>query len=342
MKNFKNNIIIFSILSVILLVGCSADSSTDEVSGEGSEKRTIKIANFYADDHAVNIALNEKFKTIVEEESNGSLEVEVYSNSQLGGEEQMWDSVKNGTLEMAEIGVVMESEVPMIGILTLPFLFESYDHAQKVLQGSVGDQIGEQLEEKAPIEFLGYGINGFRSFSSNKPIEKMEDFKGYRLRSANIPQLLQMSEDLGATVTPMAISEIFTGLEQGVVDGQENPISSLRSNGWYEVQSHVLESQHVFLPNTIMINREFWESLTSEQQDVIQNAVDASAEYEWELFIENEEDDKNYLEEQDLTIIVPDEDFRNQMIDATKGVYDSFYEKNDWGEEIIDEIESAK
>src|SRR5690625_6512843 len=155
MKNFKNNIIIFSTLGVILLVGCSADSSTDEVSGEGSEKRTIKIANFYAYDNAVNIALNEKFKTIVEEESNGSLEVEVYSNSQLGGEEQMWDSVKNGTLEMAEIGVVMESEVPMIGILTLPFLFESYDHAQKVLQGSVGDQIGEQLEEKATIEFLG-------------------------------------------------------------------------------------------------------------------------------------------------------------------------------------------
>src|SRR5690625_3466494 len=228
MKNFKNNIIIFSFLSVILLVGCSADSSTDEVSGEDSEKRTIKIANFYADDHAVNIALNEKFKTIVEEESNGSLEVEVYSNSQLGGEEQMWDSVKNGTLEMAEIGVVMESEVPMIGILTLPFLFESYDHAQKVLQGSVGDQIGEQLEEKASIEFLGYGINGFRSFSSNKPIEKMEDFKGYRLRSANIPQLLQMSEDLGATVTPMAISEIFTGLEQG---RSEEHTSELQSRG---------------------------------------------------------------------------------------------------------------
>lgn len=333
------------ILSIFAACGSQESSSSDgnnNSSAENEETKVIKVANFYAEDHAVNKALSEKFKSLVEENSNGTLEVEIYPNSQLGGEEQMWDSVQNGTIEMAEIGVIMESEVPKVGLLTLPFLFKSYEHAEKVLNSEIGDEIGANIEEVASVKFLGYGINGFRSFSSNRPIEKMEDFKGYKLRSANIPQLIEMSESMGATVTPMPISEIFAALEQGVVDGQENPISTLRSNGWYEVQTDVLESQHVFLPNTIMMNRDFWESLTEEEQEIVQEAVDISAEYEWELFIESEDEDKKFLEDNGITITKPDDSFKEQMIEATEDIYTKFYEKFDWGEETVKRIKELE
>lgn len=335
-----NNFFVIIMLTLTLIIaGCSSNGSNDN----GKEKsKTIKVANFYADDHPVNKALNEKFKKIVEEKTDNNLEVEIHSNSALGGEEEMWDSLRNGTLEMAEIGVIMEPEVPKVSILTLPFLFEDYDHAQKVLNGDVGQQISEQIEEKAPVKFLAYGINGFRSFSSTDPIEKMDDFKGYKLRSANIPQLLAMSESLGATVSPMPISEIFSSLEQGVIDGQENPISTLKSNGWYEVQDYVLESQHVFLPNEIMVNLEFWEGLTDEEQTIIEDAAKESAEYEWDLFIEEEEEVKEFLEQEGVTITEPDEQFTNEMIEATKGVYENFYEDNSWGKEVVDQIKEEK
>ncbi|NEU31451.1 TRAP transporter substrate-binding protein [bacterium LRH843] len=333
--------IISAVLScLVFLGGCGGTNSVE--TNNSTDTKIIKIANWYADDHAVNIALNEKFKPMVEENSGGTLKVEIYSNSKLGGEEAMYDSVRNGSLEMAEIGVIMEGEVPMISILTLPFLFKDFEHAKKVLNGEVGNEIGEQLEEITKVKFLGYGVNGLRSFSSNRPIEKMGDFKGYKVRTPNIPQLIETGHALGATVTPMAISEIFTALESKVVDGQDNPISTLRSNGWYEVQSHVLESQHLFLPNTIMANGDFWNSLTTEQQEVVQEAINASVAYEWEVTEEFEVRDKEYLKEKGLTFITPDEGFKKEMKDATEEIYNSFYEKNAWGKEIIEKIRSLE
>lgn len=329
--------LLFVIGGSLVLSGCGGKAE-----GSDSEQKTIKMANFYAEDHAVNIALKEKFVTMVEENSGGTLKVELYPNSQLGGEEMMWDGVKSGTIEMAEIGVIMEPEVPMISLFTLPFVFEDYDHAQKVLAGSVGEQIGKQIEEKANVKFLGYGVNGFRAISSNKLIEDMSDFKGFKLRAANIPQLIRQSELLGATVTPMAISEIFTGLEQGVIDGQENPIPTLKTSGWYEAQSHVLKSNHVFLPNEILVNKDFWNSLTEEEQEVIQEAVDASTKYEWEILIANEQSDIEFLEEEGIVITEPTKEFKDKMIEATEPVYTEFYEKNPWGEDVVKEILDAK
>ncbi|MBP1934851.1 TRAP transporter substrate-binding protein [Ammoniphilus resinae] len=341
----------FCILSLTLamstfLTACSSNTETGQANTGSNEKsegtKTIKIAHWYAADHVVNIALNEKFKTLVEKNSNGSLKVDVYANSQLGGEEQMYDSVRAGTLEMAEIGVIMEPEVPKIGILTLPYLFKDFNHAKEILFGEIGADIGAQLEEKTGLKFMGYGVNGFRVFSSNKPIEKIEDFEGFKVRMPNIPQMIAVGQSLGAVVSPMPISEIFTALEQKVVDGQDNPYSTLRANTWYEVQSHVLESRHMFLPNTLVANQKFWDSLSPEQQKIVQDAITESTAYEWELSEKSEQDDKKFLEEKGLKITVPDENFRNQMIEATSNIYDNFYEKNAWGKEIVDKIKSQE
>lgn len=346
MKKLAAGVLSLALSSSMVLAGCSSDTSSGSAEGSDSapkatETKTIKVANWYADDHGVNIALNEKFKTLVEKNSNGTLKVEIYSNSKLGGEEQMYDSVRAGTLEVAVISAIIEPEVPKVSTLSLPFLFRDLDHAQNVLKGEIGQEIAAQIEENTGVKLLGYGINGFRVFSSNKPLEKIEDFKGYRVRMPNVPQMIAVGQNLGATVTPMPISEVFSALEQHVVDGQDNPYATLRANAWYEVQSHVLESNHIFLPHNIIMNKKFWDGLTPEEQKVVQDAMTESAAYEWELYRENEEKDKEFLKEKGLEIIVPDENFKNQMIDATKGIYDEFYKNNSFGEEIVNKIRNS-
>jgi TRAP-type transport system periplasmic protein len=348
MKKLAIGILSIALSSSVLMAGCGsskeatkADAKKGETgSNETAKAKTIKIGNWYAEDHAVNIALKEKFKTLVEKNSNGTLKVEVYPNSALGSEEKMYDSVRGGTIEMAEIGVIMEPQVPKIGILTLPYLFKDFNHAKTVLSGEVGADIGAQLEEKTGLKFLGYGINGFRVFSSSKPLQKIQDFKGFKVRMPNVPQMIAVGQALGANVSPMPISEIFSALETKVVDGQDNPYSTLRANKWFEVQSNVLESRHMFLPNTIVANKKFWDSLTPEQQKVVQEAMKESAAYEWELSEKDEEKDKKFVQDKGLKITVPDENLRSQMIDATKGIYDSFYKKNAWGKDIVEKIKS--
>ncbi|MDQ0219482.1 TRAP transporter substrate-binding protein [Peribacillus cavernae] len=333
---------IFLVLfTFILLTGCSA-STKDTSSSGGGEKSgkttTIKIANFYADDHAVNKAIKEKFLPMVEENSNGKLKVDLFPNSTIGGEEFMYDGTRNGTIEMAVLSQIMEPDVPKVGLFSLPFLFKDYAHAKGVLDSPIGGDIKTEFEAKTGLKHLGYGINGFRVVSSNRLVKKMEDFKGLKLRMPNVPQMIATGQALGTTVSPMPIPEIFPALEQKVIDGQDNPYSTLRSNAWYEVQTHVLETRHLFLPNNYVASKKFWTSLSPEQQKVVEEAVQATVKREWELTEQGEEDDKKFLKENGLKITVPDEDFKSEMIQATEGVHKEFYKKYSWAEETVEQI----
>lgn len=344
MKKFVLSFLCLTLSALILLAGCSTSKETANVpaGSAGPETKTIKITNFYADDHVVNKAIKEKFKPMVEKNSNGTLKVNIFSNSQLGGEEQMYDGTRNGTIEMAVLSIIMESDVPKIGLFSLPFLFKDYTHAKSVLNGPIGEDIKTEFEANTGLKHLGYGVNGFRVVSSNRPIEKLEDFKGLKIRMPNVPQMIATGQALGATVSPMPISEIFSALEQKVVDGQENPYTTLRFNGWYEVQSHVLETRHFFLPNNYVASNKFWSSLTPEQQKVVQEAVKATVEREWELSEKGEAEDKKFLEDNGLKITVPDENFKAQMMQATTNIYKQFYKKYPWAEETVNKIKALE
>lgn len=328
--------ILFSIIIgfVLLLVACGSDDG--EGGSSGSKK--IKVANFYGADHRVNVVFEEKFKTIVEDKSNGSLEVELYPNNQLGGEEAIYQGTIGGSIEIGILSVIMESEVPRIGLFTLPFLFEDFDHAKAVLDSDVGAEIKDELEENTGLKHLGYGVNGYRVFSSTKPLKSMEDFKDYRVRMPNVPQMMAIGQALGATVEPMPMSELFTGLEQGVIDGQENPYSTIHSSGFYEVQDHILHSNHEFLPNNIVMNQDFWDELTEEEQQIVQEAMEETIAYTWELAVVEEEEEMSFLEGEGLEITIPDEGFKADMVEATQSVYDDFYGKNSWGEDTVNKI----
>ncbi|WP_226654892.1 TRAP transporter substrate-binding protein [Pseudalkalibacillus hwajinpoensis] len=323
-------------LSAMFLTGCSET----EVGSKGEEVKTIKVANYFASDHPQNIALKEKFKPIVEDETGGALKVEIYDNSQLGAEQEFYDGVRNGTIEMGIPGMIMQSSIEKLGVTEWPFLFKDYEHTKKILNGPIGDELLEDLEKEHGVHPLAWSANGFRMFSSNEAIDSLEDFEGMRLRMPNIEHYINLGKALGATVSPMPISEVFTALEQGVVDGQDNPIATLRASGWYEVQDYVLESRHMFSPNLYIINSEVWEGLTKDQQTAVEKAAKEAAAYEFNLMEKQYDENKKFLEENGMTFVTPDEAFKSEMEKAADPLYDEYYEKYPWAEDLVNKIKA--
>ncbi|MFC4768050.1 TRAP transporter substrate-binding protein [Effusibacillus consociatus] len=340
----KTGIALISSLTLatsILVSGCgSSKTATSESGNTAAKTHTIKIANYFAENHPQNVALREKFKPLVEKNSNGTLKVEIYENSKLGAEKEFYDGVRNGTIEMGIPGMIMQADIPKMAIPELPFLFKDYKHAKTVLSGPLGKELTAEMEAKHGVRVLAWSANGFRMVSSNKSITNLEDFKGFRLRMPNIPNYIALGKSWGANVTPMPISEVFAALEQKVVDGQENPIATLRASGWYEVQKHVLESRHMFSPNVYIVNNKFWQKLTPEQQKAVEEASKAAADYEWELLEKNEATDKKFLEEKGLKFHTPDDNFKKQMQSAAQPIYEEFYKKNPSTKELIEKIKA--
>ncbi|QRG70772.1 TRAP transporter substrate-binding protein [Brevibacillus choshinensis] len=332
--------------ATVVLSGCGGGSSTGSTaSGAGSgaaagKPHVLKVANYFATDHPQNVALREKFKKIVEEKSDGSLQVQIYDNSKLGAEKEFYDGVRNGTIEMGIPGLIMQADVPKMAVGEWPFLFKDFEHAKKVLQGPIGKEMTDEMEAKHDVHALAWSANGFRMFSSNRTIASLEDFKGLRVRMPNIPNYIKLGQLLGANITPMPISEVFTALEQKVVDGQDNPIATLKASAWYEVQSDVLESKHMFSPNLYIINGKLWSQLTPEQQKILEEAAKASADYEWELLEKSYEDDKKFLMEHGIKFTAPDESFQQAMETAAQPLYEEIYQTYPWAKEMVEKIKA--
>lgn len=331
--------------TAVFMSGCSSNESAGSQGGEVEKEKeestyTIKVANYFASDHPQNIALREKFKPMAEEGSGGTLKVQIYDNSKLGAEKEFYDGVRNGTIEMGIPGMIMQADIPKLAVGEWPFLFKDYEHAKSVLNGPIGDELTEDLEKVHGVKALAWSANGFRMFSSNRPLKSIEDFQGLRLRMPNIPNYIKLGQLLGANVTPLPFSEVFTALEQRVVDGQDNPIATLKASGWYEVQSDVLESKHMFSPNLYIINSKLWNKLTPKQQKAIQEAATASAEYEWELMEQSYEEDKQFLQEKGIKFTSVDEEYRRKLQEAVQPLYDEIFQQNDWARDIVQRIKA--
>ncbi|MDM5332934.1 TRAP transporter substrate-binding protein [Ureibacillus composti] len=336
----------FAVLGTImasLLVGCSENSNSSEsvaTSGESGEIK-LKVAHYYAETHPQHIALVEKFEKTVEEKTNGAIDVEIYPSSQLGDEEQYTNGVRNGTIEMSVSGMGMQNAEPKIGAMELPFIFEDFDHARAAFEGDVGTFLGDAFSQFG-VETLAVTANGFRVISSNREIKSMDDLKGLRLRLPNMDTYLKFGDAMKVSIQPMGLSEVFTALEQKVIDGQENPYATLKESGFYEVQSHVLESNHMFSPNVYLINQKFIDSLPEDQQTIIRDAAKEAAAYEWDLLTQSVDETKQFLTDHGIEIVVPSDSFKADMVEAVKPIHDNVINNTDWGKEYFELVEKYK
>lgn len=306
-----------------------------------AENFTIKVANYFAEDHPQNVALREKFKPLVEKNSGGTLKVQIFENNKLGGEQQFYTGVRNGTIEMALPGMIMQADVPKMGVPEWPYLMRDYKHAKSVLSGPIGKELAADLEKTHGVHVLAWSVNGFRMFSTSKPVSSMPDFKGLRLRMPNSPVFVKIGQHLGSNVSPMPLSEVFTAMEQKVVDGQDNPIGVVRSSGFYEVQTHILESRHSFSPNILIVSKKFWDKLNDTQKKVVQDAATEYAAYQWDLSEKSYDADKKFLMEKKMKFVTPDANFRQQMEKAVQPIYDEYYGKYPWGKDLVVKVKAT-
>ncbi|HSO89920.1 MAG TPA: TRAP transporter substrate-binding protein [Arthrobacter sp.] len=261
------------------------------------------------------------FKDQLAETTDGKLTVQVQGSEQLGSDSEMMVSLASGTLDLtANSQGAVSSNVPEMALFGLPFLFESSEHAYQVVDGAIGDEIAKKAEN-AGFKVLAWWDNGIRDVTNSKrPINTPEDIKGLKIRTPNDPMTIDIFNALGANPTPMAFSELYLALQQGAVDGQENPVTNIASSKLNEVQKHLARTSHKYEVTPFIISLSTWESLSPEQQEKVQSAADAARDKQRELMTEQISKISTELEGS-MEVTNPELDpFRT----ATSSVYDKW------------------
>ena len=267
------------------LTACGGNTS-DSASGEKSFN--LKLAHNLAEDHAVHIELT-KFVENVKEKSNGSINITIFPNGTLGSETDMISQIQNGALDMAKVSAsTLGNFSNLYNAYSVPYVFDNKEHYYSVMDGEVTNNIFNSTEKDG---FLGltWLDSGSRSFYTVKtPIRKPADLKGLKIRTMDSQMAIDMMNALGGSATVMGYNDIYTGLQQGVIDGAENNVTALRDHG--EVAKYYSFDEHTRIPDIIVLSAKIWNSMSEEQQQVIKTcAAEATEDYKasWEAF-ENE------------------------------------------------------
>lgn len=247
--------------------------------------------------------MSERLKEI----SNGKLEIEIYPSQQLGTERQALELLQIGSLAMTKVsGAVMENFAPAIKCLSLPYVFRDREHAYKVQDGALGRDLLIQ-SEKFWLRGLGYFDAGQRSFyTKEKSINKPEDLEGLKIRVMQSNMAINLVKTLGGAPTPISWGELYTALQQGVVDGAENNPPSFVSSRHYEICKYYSLNEHTAVPDILVIGTVTWNRLSSQEQAWLQKAADEAIAFQRKLWVKAEEEALSTAEAAGVTITRPD------------------------------------
>lgn len=338
----KISIFIVSILLLSILAACG--NSSESSSGNKEETKTIRASIGLNENHPEYKGLL-KFKEIVEEKTGGSIIVETYPSAQLGDDRTTAEGIQLGTLEVTIPSTApMVNFVPEMAVFDIPFLFPDEETADAVLDGPVGQKLLEKFDSQDMVG-LAYWENGFRNVTNSKrEIKSMADFKGLKLRTMENEFHLEAFKRLGANPSPMAMGEVFTALQQGTVDGQENPFATIYLEGFYEVQDYVTDTKHIYSPFVFLMGKKFYNSLTEEEQTIVREAAVEAGKYQREVIREESNTSLAGLKEKGMTYTELTDEARGEMKEAVKPVAEKIAEKigKDLVDEMYDAIEAAQ
>jgi len=226
----------------------------------------------------------QKFADLVAQKTGNKIQVKLFPGGTLGGDVQTVSAMQGGTIEMTVLNAgILSSQVKAFEVFDFPFLFASPQEADAVVDGPFGKGLFDKLAEKNLIG-LAYWELGFRNLTNSKrPITKVEDIAGLKIRVIQSPIYIDMFNALGATATPMPFPELYPALEQKAVDGQENPFTLIRTSKLYEVQKHVAVTRHVYNPQAVLISKKLWDQLSPAEKKLIDDSADEATKYQREL-----------------------------------------------------------
>lgn len=308
---------LLSLLSlVITFLGCDIQN----------EAKTLRLGHGLDVSHSVHKAMVKMGEDLLER-SGGKLKLEIYPSQQLGTERECLELLQIGSLDMTKVSIgVLENFAPKMKVLGLPFLFRDRQHSFSVLDGPIGEQLlneGEQYWLKG----LGYYDAGSRSFyTMNKPIEKPEDLVGEKIRVMESATAVNMVKALGGSPTPISWGELYTSLQQGVVDGAENNPPSFYLSRHYEVCKYYSLDEHTVLPDVLLIGTYVWNKLNEQEQKWLSASVKESVKYQRVLWAEAEEEALREVQKAGVEIIRPD---KSLFAEKVKDIYEGYKDDQD-------------
>lgn len=282
------------------------------------------------------------FKKIVEQRSNGHIKVNIFPSAQLGDDLQMTSALQSGTAEMTQPSTSpLIKMVPQLAVFDLPFLFDTPQQADKVLDGPIGQKILKQISNKRNgLVALGWAENGFRQLTDSKGvIDSPKALNGLKIRTMQSPVQLDIWRTQGANPTPMSFAELFTALDQGTVDAQENPWVTILTSKFYEVQSNATETRHVYTPFITLMSKRFWQRLPKPYQKLMRTASTQMGLYERKVSRDIDKQAKNELKQKGLKITDLSDSQRAAFKKKAQPVYDDF--KSKIGEPLFDQVMKA-
>lgn len=260
-----------------LLLG-SVVSHADEI-----RERTLRFAFQNVKEHPQGQGA-QKFADLLSEKSGGKLKVRLFPGGTLGGDVQTVSALQGGTLDITVLNSgILAAQAPDYAMLDFPFLFNSVEEAHAVIDGPVGEKLSAQLDSKGLVG-LGYWDLGFRHLTNSKrAVTKLEDMQGLKVRVIQSPIYLETFTALGANPVPMAFPEVYTGLEQHTIDGQENPFTVIEGNKFFEVQKYLSVTGHIFNPQSLIISQKTWSRLNDDEKALIRQAASEAQKFQREV-----------------------------------------------------------
>lgn len=287
-----------------LLIALAASSAL--ISPAFAADLVIKIGTGVSGEHPENVGAYE-IKRLIEERSGGDIEVRVFTDGQLGNQREMIEQLRDGTLEITWVTTgFFGSWEPVLNTLEIGFLFDSREHAFAAFDGQLGEEVAALVNNHG-VELLGFYEAGMRHITNNvRAIENVEDLAGLKIRTPEAKYHLSTLELMGASPTPMSFNELYAAMEQGIVDGQENPLSNIHSAAFYEVNDHLALTGHLHLTHMVLYSEQLWDQLTDEQREIIGQAVVDSQVVQRNKVGDDDASLLTVLEQEGMTVTQPD------------------------------------
>ncbi|MGI5951406.1 MAG: DctP family TRAP transporter solute-binding subunit [Brooklawnia sp.] len=332
----KLGISLISALALVSLAACGGSSDADpaapDETGAGVESLSLSLGHSYGIDSLQNRAA-ERYAEQVEEASGGAVQIQVYPSSQLGSWEEMQEGLEIGTVDILIESVgTLERYTPRASIEGVPFLYEDTDHLFEVWDSELGQEILDVLEDETGFKLIGGMYFGQRILNTSRPIESLDDLAGLKLRVPPQQTYIDTWAALGASPTPMSLNEVFSAIEQGVVEGQENPVDVARFDSFYEVAPYITNTSHLMGNFHFQMWGASFDGYSSETQELLlAQAEEVSAWYR-EAALEEEDENIAFLEENGVTFFDVD---RSEWRERVLSVYDGLDPQvASWVEEI--------
>ncbi|MDD3917522.1 MAG: TRAP transporter substrate-binding protein, partial [Synergistaceae bacterium] len=249
-----------------------------------------------------------KFAELVEEKTGGRVVVQVFPSEQLGNEMEVIGNIQSGIVDMLITGESMMNWAPLCGLIAVPYMIRDSAHMEKIVEGEVGQAIEKEVIEKVRLRPVAWFERGARNLTSNREVKKPEDLNGLRLRVPNVPLFVATWESLGAKPTPMAFSEVFTSLQQGIIDGQENPYDLIKSASFFEVQKFVNKTEHVRGWIYLVIGEDKFQSMPEDIRKAVLEAGKEAQVYERQLFRAEQDQLIKDLQDKGMTFVEVDKE----------------------------------